>query len=178
MKLVILDRDGVINEDSLDDIKTASEWRAIPGSLPAIAKLSQNGYRVVVATNQSGIGKKNLDIIQLNEIHQKLLDHLSQYGGNIDAFFYCPHDPKEKCECRKPKTGLLENISKRLHVSLKGVPIVGDKKNDIDAAVAVGAIPYLVRTGMGEDTLKNYDISKEARVFDSLADVVDDLIQG
>ena len=161
-----------------DFIKSAGEWRAIPGSLAAIAKLSQNGYRVVVATNQSGIGKKKLDIIKLNEIHQKLLDHLTQYGGSIDAFFFCPHEPREKCDCRKPKTGLLDNISRRLHVSLKGVPVIGDKKNDIDAAIAAGATPYLVKTGMGEDTLKNYDIPKEVRIFDRLADVVDDLIQG
>jgi len=176
MKLIILDRDGVINQDSDEHIKSVDEWKAIPGSLAAIARLSQNGYRVVVATNQSGIGRRKLDIIKLNQIHQKLLDHLSQYGGTIDAFFFCPHEPREKCECRKPKAGLFKNIAQRLHVPLEGVPVVGDKKNDIEAALSVGAVPYLVKTGKGEDTLKNYDIPDAVRVHDTLADVVDALL--
>jgi D-glycero-D-manno-heptose 1,7-bisphosphate phosphatase len=176
MKLIILDRDGVINQDSKDYIKSASEWKAIPGSLPAIARLCQNGYRVVVVTNQSGLAKKKLDIVALNEIHRKLLDHLSQYGGVIDAFFFCPHDPKENCNCRKPKTGLYDEISRRLHIPLTDVPVVGDKLADIEAAVAVGAKPVLVKTGYGEDTIASGKLPADVKVYENLSAAVDDLI--
>ena len=176
MKLIILDRDGVINQDSKDYIKSASEWKAIPGSLPAIARLCQNGYRVIVITNQAGLAKKKLDIITLNEIHRKLLDHLSQYGGTIDAFFFCPHDPKDNCNCRKPKTGLYDEISRRLHIPLTGVPVVGDKLADIEAAIAVGAKPILVKTGYGEDTLASGKLPDDVKVYENLSAAVDDLI--
>jgi D-glycero-D-manno-heptose 1,7-bisphosphate phosphatase len=176
MKLIILDRDGVINQDSGEYVKSAKEWEAIPGSLPAIARLNQNGYRVVVMSNQSGLARKKLDIIDLNEIHRKMLDHLSQYGGNIDAVFFCPHGPKENCECRKPKPGLLKEISKRLHTSLTDVPVVGDKLSDIKAALAVGARPMLVLTGYGQETLDSKKVPKGIPVFNDLAAVVDNLI--
>jgi D-glycero-D-manno-heptose 1,7-bisphosphate phosphatase len=176
MKLIILDRDGTINQDSKDYIKSPGEWKAIPGSLPAIARLCQNGYRVIVVTNQSGLAKKKLDIVALNEIHRKLLDHLSQYGGTIDAFFFCPHDPKDNCNCRKPKTGLYAEISRRLHVPLTDVPVVGDKLADIEAAVAVGARPILVKTGYGEDTLASGKLPDGVEVYENLSAAVDDLI--
>lgn len=176
MKLIILDRDGVINEDSRYYIKSAKEWRAIPGSLQAIARLCQNGYKVVVATNQSGLASGKLSIIDLNEIHRKLLDHLAQYGGTIEAFFFCPHDPKMICDCRKPKPGLLNKISESLRVSLNDVPVVGDKLSDINAALAVGAKPILVRTGQGQSTLDNERLPDGVSVYDNLAAVVDDLI--
>ena len=177
MKLIILDRDGVINEDSKHYVKSAREWQAIPGSLPAIARLNQNGYRVVVVSNQAGLAKKKLDITDLYEIHRKMLDHLSQYGGSIDAIFFCPHDQKENCQCRKPKTGLFKEITKRLHLlSLTDVPVVGDKLSDIKAAQAAGAKPYLVRTGYGQDTLDNHKLPKTVPVFDNLAAVVDSLL--
>lgn len=176
MKLIILDRDGVINEDSDEFIKSAEEWKAIPGSLQAIARLCQNNYRVVVITNQSGLARKKLDIVALSEIHRKLLDHLTQYGGTIDAFFFCPHAPKHDCDCRKPKTGLLTEISKRLHTPLTDVPLVGDKLSDIKAARAVGARPILVRTGYGEETLASHKLPENVPVFDDLAAVVDELV--
>jgi len=176
MKLIILDRDGVINQDSKDYIKSASEWKAIPGSLPAIARLCQNGYRVIVITNQAGLAKKKLDIITLNEIHRKLLDHLSQYGGTIDAFFFCPHEPKDNCNCRKPKTGLLDEISRRLHVPLTDVPLIGDKLIDIETAIAVDAKPILVKTGYGEETLASGKLPAGVSVYDNLSAAVDDLI--
>jgi D-glycero-D-manno-heptose 1,7-bisphosphate phosphatase len=176
MKLIILDRDGVINQDSKEYIKSANEWKAIPGSLPAIARLCQNGYRVVVVTNQSGLAKKKLDIVALNEIHRKFLDHLSQYGGTIDAFFFCPHEPKDNCNCRKPKTGLYDEISQRLHVLLTDVPVIGDKLADIEAAIAVGAKPILVKTGYGEETLASGKLPDGVKVYENLAAAVDDLI--
>jgi len=177
MKLIILDRDGVINQDSKDYIKSASEWKAIPGSLPGIARLCQNGFRVIVITNQACLAKKKLDIVALNEIHRKLLDHLSQYGGSIDAFFFCPHEPKDNCNCRKPKTGLLDEISHRLHVPLTGVPMVGDKLIDIEAAIAVGAKPIMVKTGYGEETLASGKLPAGVKVYENLSAVVDDLTQ-
>ena len=176
MKLLILDRDGVINEDSKDYIKDASEWVAIPGSLEAIARLCQDGYRIVVVTNQAGMARKKLDISRLNEIHRKMLDHLSQYGGTIDAFFFCPHDPRKNCDCRKPKPGLLQEISKRLRVSLTDVPLVGDKVSDVEAALAVGAKPILVRTGYGQDSLDSGKLPDDIPVFANLAEVADNLI--
>lgn len=176
MKLVLLDRDGVINHDSDDYIKSAAEWEAIPGSLEAIARLCQNGYRIIVVSNQSGLGKKKLDIIELNQIHRKLLDHLAQYGGSIDAFFFCPHDPGKGCDCRKPKPGLLHEISERLHIPLTDVPFVGDKMSDVQAALEVKAKPMLVKTGYGEETMKNNDLPDDIQVFDNLSEVADYLI--
>ena len=176
MKFIILDRDGVINQDSKDYIKSAEEWQAIPGSLQAIARLCQNGYRVIVVSNQAGLARKKLNIINLNEIHWKLLDHLSQYGGTIDAFFFCPHDPKKGCDCRKPKTGLLDQISKRLHIPLADVPMVGDKLSDIEAALAAGAKPVLVRTGYGQETIDSGKVPEGIPVYDNLADVVEHML--
>lgn len=176
MKLIILDRDGVINEDSKDYIKSAEEWHALPGSMQAVAKLSQNGYRVVVVSNQSGLAKRKLDIVKLNEIHRKLLDHLSQFGGSIDAFFFCPHDPKANCNCRKPKTGMFDEISGRLHLTLKDVPVVGDKLCDMEAAIKVGAKPILVRTGYGKKTETSEDLPKGVSIYDDLATYVDELV--
>lgn len=176
MKLIILDRDGVINQDSKDYIKSAEEWQAIPSSLQAIARLCQNGFRVVVVSNQAGLARKKLNIVNLNEIHRKLLDHLSQYGGTIDAFFFCPHDPKQGCDCRKPKTGLLDQISERLHISLVDVPMVGDKISDIEAALAAGAKPILVKTGHGQDTVDSGKVPANISVYEDLADVVDHIL--
>lgn len=176
MKLVLLDRDGVINEDSAEYIKSAGEWKAIPGSLEAIARLCQNGYRVIVVSNQAGLARKKLDIIKLNEIHRKLLDHLAQYGGTVDAFFFCPHDPKKQCDCRKPKPGLLNEIEERLHISLEDVPFIGDKMSDIQAALEVGAQPILVKTGHGEETQKSSELPDNIHVFANLAEAADYLV--
>ena len=176
MKLIILDRDGVINQDSNDYVKSVDEWQAIPGSLQAIARLCQNGYRVVVVSNQAGLAKKKLNIVNLGDIHRKLLDHLSQYGGTIDAFFFCPHDPKKGCDCRKPKTGLLDQISERLHIPLTDVPMVGDKLSDIEAAIAAGATPILVKTGYGQETIDSGKLPADIPVFADLAGVVEHLL--
>jgi len=176
MKLIMLDRDGVINQDSKDYIKCVDEWQAIPGSLQAIAHLCQNGYRVIVVSNQAGLARKKLDIVNLIEINGKLLDHLSQYGGTIDAFFFCPHAPKNDCDCRKPKTGLLDQISKCLHIPLTDVPLVGDKLSDIEAALAAGAKPILVKTGHGQATIDSGKVPDEIPVFANLAEFVEHLL--
>lgn len=157
MRLVILDRDGVINEDSDEFIKSPDEWKPIPGSLEAIAQLTNAGWRVVVATNQSGLGRKLFDIDDLNAIHEKMYSMVNEYGGVIEAVFFCPHSPKDNCDCRKPKPGMLEQISQRLRISLEGVPVIGDSLRDLQSAQAVGAQPVLVRTGKGTKTLYNGD---------------------
>ena len=133
MKLVVLDRDGVINLDSVHFIKSTNEWIPISGSLEAIALLNQSGYRVAIATNQSGISRGLFDMVMLNAIHDKMHRALGQLGGRIDAMFYCPHSAEDNCACRKPKPGMMEEIGKRFGVDLTGVPIVGDSLRDLQA---------------------------------------------
>ncbi|MCB1671737.1 MAG: D-glycero-beta-D-manno-heptose 1,7-bisphosphate 7-phosphatase [Gammaproteobacteria bacterium] len=152
MKLVILDRDGVINQDSDDYIKSPEEWIPIERSLAAIAALSQAGFRVAVATNQSGIARGLFDSYTLARIHQKMCSLTERAGGVVDAVFYCPHGPDEGCHCRKPEPGLLEEISREFDVPLQGVPFVGDSLKDLQVAKTSGCIPFLVLTGKGEQT--------------------------
>src|SRR5438045_3741114 len=152
MKLVIIDRDGVINHDSDQYIKSPAEWRPIAGSIEAIARLNQSGYRIAVASNQSGIGRGLFDMATLNAINDKMMEMVFRQGGRIDAVFFCPHTAVENCGCRKPKTGLLEEIAARFHTELKGVPLVGDSLKDLQAAEAVGGQPVLVLTGKGRGT--------------------------
>ena len=153
MKLVILDRDGVINKDSANFIKKPNEWIPIPGSLEAIALLNQSGFRVALATNQSGISRGLFDMVTLNAIHDKMYRAVSQLGGRIDAMFYCPHAADDHCDCRKPKTGMIEEIGLRFSTDLTNVPCVGDALRDLQAYVESGCQPILVRTGKGEQTL-------------------------
>ncbi len=176
MALIILDRDGVINEDSDDYIKSPDEWHAIPGSLEAITTLSQNGYQVIIATNQSGIGRKLFTIDDLNAIHLKMKSHLAQYGGVIDAIFFCPHQPKDDCNCRKPKPGLYNDISERLRVSLNKVYCVGDKMTDIKAIQSAGGKPVLVRTGKGQSEIDQGLVPSGIPVYDDLATFVNEKI--
>jgi D-glycero-D-manno-heptose 1,7-bisphosphate phosphatase len=152
VKLVILDRDGTINQDSDQYIKSPAEWKPIPGSLEAIARLTQGGWRCVVATNQSGIARGLFDMATLNAIHAEMHRAVGRVGGRIDAIFFCPHAADSNCECRKPKPGLLREIASRLDVELEGVPMIGDALRDVEAAAAVGAKPYLVLTGKGRKT--------------------------
>jgi D-glycero-D-manno-heptose 1,7-bisphosphate phosphatase len=147
MKLIILDRDGVINFDSDQFIKNPEEWKPIPGSLEAIARLSQADYRVVVATNQSGIGRGLFDMSTLNAIHDKMHKACASHGGRIDAVFFCPHTAESNCACRKPRSGMLEEIAERYNMELRGVPSVGDSLRDLQAAASLGAQPFLVLTG-------------------------------
>jgi len=175
MKLIILDRDGVINYDSDAFIKTPDEWKPIPGSLEAIAHLTQMGYRVVVATNQSGIGRGLLDMAALNAINDKMWKAANQAGGRIDAMFFCPHTCTDKCECRKPATGMFKEIAQRFGLELNGVPAIGDSLRDMQAAAVVGAIPVLVLTGKGEKTKAEGELPKNTRIFSDLAAAVNAL---
>jgi D-glycero-D-manno-heptose 1,7-bisphosphate phosphatase len=173
MKLIILDRDGVINQDSAAFIKSPDEWRPIAGSLNAISRLNQAGFHVIVATNQSGIGRGFLDMAALNAIHDKMHRALAQAGARVDAIFFCPHAGNDHCNCRKPRTGMLEDIARRLNTSLTGVPMVGDSLRDIQAAAAVHALPLLVLTGKGRKTQRTATLPPDTRVFADLAAAVD-----
>jgi D-glycero-D-manno-heptose 1,7-bisphosphate phosphatase len=151
MKLVILDRDGTINVDSDEFIKSPDEWQPLPGALEAIARLNHAGWHVAVASNQSGLGRGLFDVASLNAIHAKMHKALGAVGGRIDAVFYCPHSPDEGCQCRKPLPGLFEQIGERFGVDLKGVPVVGDTLRDLQAGALVGCQPHLVLTGKGAE---------------------------
>ena len=176
MKLIILDRDGVINEDSDSYIKSVDEFIPLPGSLEAIARLKQAGYTVAIATNQSGIARGYYDEATLAAMHDKLSRLLDEQGGEIDYIAYCPHGPDDHCDCRKPLTGLLNEIGSHFNVALTNVPIIGDSLRDIQAARSVGANPILVKTGKGERTLANQDQLDDIAVFSDLATAVDALL--
>lgn len=177
MRLIILDRDGVINEDSNEYIKCPAEWVPIPGSLEAIARLNQRGYRIVVATNQSGIARGLLDIAALSRIHNKMHYLLTQMGGHIEAILFCPHAPKHHCDCRKPLPGLLQELAKRLRIQLNDVPAVGDSVRDLQAAAVLGAKPFLVRTGNGRKAEGSVDLPPGTEIYDDLASVADALLR-
>ncbi len=171
MKLIILDRDGVINLDSDQFIKNPAEWQPIPGSLEAIARLNQADYRVVVATNQSGIGRGLFDMPTLNAIHDKMHKACALVGARIDAVFFCPHTAESRCDCRKPNPGMLEEIAARYNTSLAGVPVVGDSLRDLQSAAVLGATPYLVLTGKGVKTQAKGGLPEGTLVFANLAAV-------
>jgi len=168
MGLVILDRDGVINFDSPNYIKSPEEWRPLPGSIEAIALLSKAGYKVYIATNQAGLARGLFDLDRLNLMHEKLLGLVNEQGGKVAGIFYCPHHPDEHCHCRKPKIGLLEQISAHARQSLNGVPFVGDSLKDVQAALTMGCKPILVETGNGRSTKKT--VSEEVEIHATLLD--------
>jgi D-glycero-D-manno-heptose 1,7-bisphosphate phosphatase len=176
MKLVILDRDGVINQDSDQFIKNTSEWKQIPGSLAAIAKLNHAGYRVVVASNQSGIERGFFDMGALNAINDKMYRALAQVGGRIDALFYCPHAAEANCDCRKPNPGMFIDIAQRFNVDLAGVPSIGDSLRDLQAAAAAGAQPMLVLTGKGAKTEAAGGLPEGTPIFADLAEAVRNIV--
>lgn len=176
MKLIILDRDGVINFDSDQFIKNPQEWKPIPGSMEAIARLNQAAYRVVVATNQSGIGRGLFDMAMLNAIHDKMHKCCAQVGARIDAVFFCPHPADSDCHCRKPRSGMLEEIAARYNANMKGVPAVGDSLRDLSCAARVGAQPILVLTGKGVKTQAAGGLPEGTLIFGDLAAAVPELI--
>ena len=176
MKLVILDRDGVINQDSANFIKNPNEWIAIPGSLEAIALLNQSGYRVAIATNQSGVSRGLFDMATLNSIHDKMHRELAIVGGRIDAVFYCPHSADDNCDCRKPKTGMIKEIAKRFSVELNQVFAVGDALRDIQAFTNAGCKTILVRTGKGEETLSNGNLPDNITICADLSEATQHII--
>jgi len=177
MKLAILDRDGVVNYDSDLYIKSPAEWRPIPGSIEAIARLNQGGYRIAIASNQSGIGRGLFDMATLNAINDKMMEMVFRHGGRIDAIFFCPHTPDDDCNCRKPRTGMYEEIATRFHTELKGVPCIGDMLKDLQSAEAVGAQPILVLTGKGRKTQEEGGLPRRTLVFEDLAQASHHLVQ-
>jgi len=149
MKLIILDRDGKINEECDDHVKSPAEWVPLPGSLEAIARLNHAGWHTVIATNQSGLGRGLFDMASINAMHVKMNQMLAKQGGRIDAVFFCPHTPEDQCECRKPLPGLMQLIGERYGVELQDVPLVGDSLRDLQAGAAAGCPTHLVGTGKG-----------------------------
>lgn len=181
MKLVILDRDGVINRDSANFIKNTNEWIPIPGSLEAIALLNQSGFRIAIATNQSGIARGLFDMTTLNAINDKMYRALGQMGGRIDAMFYCPHAVDDNCNCRKPKTGMIEDIGRRFSLELSEVYGIGDSLRDLQAFSDAGCKPILVRSGKGEETLAqaklpNQSLPKNTLIFADLNEAAQHII--
>jgi D-glycero-D-manno-heptose 1,7-bisphosphate phosphatase len=176
VKLIILDRDGLINADRSDYVKTPDEWVAIPGSLEAIARISRAGYRVVIATNQSGLARGLFDMEALIAIHAKMRRELNALGGKIDAIFICPHGPDEGCLCRKPLPGLFTDIARRYDIDLTGVVAVGDSLRDVQASSIAGCVPWLVRTGNGMKAIASGGLPHGTEIRDDLAAVVDALL--
>jgi len=176
-RLVILDRDGVINYDSDNYIRSVDEWVPIPGSLEAIARLNRAGYTVAVATNQSGIARGYYDESEMHAMHEKMAKLLLPLGGKVDMIAYCPHGPDDACDCRKPLPGLLKQIAAHYACSLEGVPVVGDSLRDLESGLAVGARPFLVRSGKGERTIASGKFPEGIPVFADLAEFVDAWLQ-
>ena len=177
MKLLILDRDGVINHNSDQYIKDPDEWRPLPGSLEAIAQLSQSGWRIAIATNQSGIARGLFSMETLNAMHAKMHKTVMQAGGRIEAVFYCPDSADSNSPCRKPNPGMLLSISERFNTPLHAVPMVGDSLRDLQAAHAVGAMPFLVLSGNGRKTRKKGGMPAATRIFPDLAAVALELLR-
>lgn len=175
MKLIVLDRDGVINHDSAAYIKSPDEWRPIEGSLEAIARLCKAGYRVVVATNQAGVGRGLFDMATLAAIHTRMTQAVNAAGGHLDAIFFCPHAPTQNCECRKPRPGMLHDIVRRFDADPAQVIVVGDSLRDLQAASAASCRPVLVLTGNGQSTLNSGGLPENTIVRVDLAAVANEL---
>lgn len=187
MKLVILDRDGVINEDRDDYVKSADEYIPITGSIDAIVRLNKAGYTVVIATNQAGLAKGKFELEDLESMHEKLTHLVEDNGGEIGAIFYCPHHPDDNCKCRKPKPGMLDAIEAEFNTSVEGCYFIGDSLRDLQAALKKGCKPALVRTGNGVRTLAQLEVPafqvepplvtpEQIQVFDNLAAAADFII--
>ncbi|MFT6916012.1 MAG: D-glycero-D-manno-heptose 1,7-bisphosphate phosphatase [Motiliproteus sp.] len=175
-QLIILDRDGVINLDSDAYIKSAAEWIPIPGSAEAIARLCKAGYRVVVATNQSGLGRGYFSSVDLDAMHAKMRALIEAAGGTLDGIFFCPHTPEQQCSCRKPLPGLIYQAEQALGISAQGAILVGDSLRDIQAGQVAGCVPFLVRTGKGAKTLNKGDGLEGVAVFTDLTAVAEHLL--
>ncbi len=173
MKLVILDRDGVINYDSDNYIKTVDEWQPLPGSIDAIAALSNAGFEVCIATNQSGLSRGFFSVETLAAMHAKMTELVSQAGGSVSLIEHCPHGPGDACKCRKPLPGMITNIlTKYPHIKADTVYVVGDSLRDLQAGVAAGCKALLVRTGKGERTLAIGDLPTGTVISDDLSSAV------
>lgn len=177
MPYIILDRDGVINYESQEYIKSPEEWIAIPGSLEAIAKLNKAGFKVLVATNQSGVARGYYDLETLDAIHEKLVRELAEVGGYIEEIFFCPHHPEENCQCRKPKAGLIQQIQEKYKIDLSQTYFIGDNKTDIELANTVGCLPILVLTGKGQQTWNEQVELQSVPHFANLETAVDFILE-
>ncbi|GLS28200.1 D-glycero-alpha-D-manno-heptose-1,7-bisphosphate 7-phosphatase [Marinibactrum halimedae] len=188
MSLVVIGRDGVINEEVPGGVKSLAQWVPIEGSIDAIAKLSKFGFTVVIATNQPGLGEGSLELDQLEAIHNTLRDRVETRGGNIAGIFYCPHRADEQCHCRKPNTGLIDAIELELQAPIHEVPLIGHRQSDVELALATGATPLLVRTGQGVHTAQHYtntgstntnstNTNTPPEIFNSLSDAADYVIR-
>lgn len=173
MSYIILDRDGVINYDSIHYIKSPDEWIPIPGSLDAIAQLNRSGYRVLIATNQSGVARGYYDIDMLDMIHEKMMRELAAVGGYVEEIFFCPHHPDEGCQCRKPQPGMIHRIAEKYPVDLANTYFIGDTQVDVHAAQAAGCRPILILSAKGLLAREQYPELKDIPNFDSLAEAVD-----
>lgn len=171
-KMVILDRDGVINHVADDDVTTVDGWDPIPGSIEAISRLKKAGYLVTIATNHSGIARGLYGEEELQAMHKKMQRMLATRGASVDGIFYCPHGPEANCICRKPKPGLLFQIAKKFEIDLSETPLVGDNISDIQAAKMANAKPILVRTGKGEYVMQHFPEALDVPVYDDLAHFV------
>lgn len=176
MRALLLDRDGVINRDSGDFIRSADDWHALPGSLAAMARAQRAGFRLIVVSNQSGLARGLLDMPALNAIHRRLGDELARHGATVDAYFFCPHGPDDGCACRKPRGGLLTAIAVRLGLDLAQTPFIGDRVSDAEAARAAGACPLLVRSGLSAPDAQALARIGEVPVYDDLAAAIDALL--
>jgi len=176
-KLIVLDRDGVINYDSDNYIKTVDEWIPLPGSMEAIGKLTQAGYKIAVATNQSGISRGYFSIETLNAMHDKMIKLADEHGGKFDFIAYCPHGPDDECDCRKPLPGLIHQVETTLGISAKGCYMVGDSLRDLEAGAAAGLKPVLVKTGKGQRTLEKNIGLENALIFDDLASFITSFVK-
>lgn len=177
IRLLVLDRDGVINHDSDAFVKCADEWRPIEGSAEAIARLTVAGFTIAVASNQSGLARQLFDEAALSEIHVRMRQYVEGLGGRIDKIVFCPHLPDAGCDCRKPKPGLLHQLALHYGVPLQEVPVVGDSERDLLAAAAAGGRPLLVLTGNGKETLAGrLAAGLPVEAFDDLAAVADALL--
>ncbi|MEM7406167.1 MAG: D-glycero-beta-D-manno-heptose 1,7-bisphosphate 7-phosphatase [Pseudomonadota bacterium] len=177
LPVVVLDRDGVLNHESADYIKTVAEWQPIPGSLDAVARLNQSGYHVVVATNQSGVGRGLYSYDAMARIHEHMVRQLAQHGAHVDAIFFCTCKPDEQCECRKPKAGMLREIAQRHRVPTAQLCLIGDSRRDLEAALEVGAEAWLVRTGNGADTEVQLPGEWAIPIFDDLQSAAAHLVE-
>lgn len=177
-RIIVLDRDGVINEESDDFIKTPDEWIPLPGSLDAISALSHAGFRIAVTTNQSGVGRGLYTLEMLESIHEKMITSIHAAGGEVDGIFFCPHLPDEGCDCRKPKPGMLRQVAMLFDCDPGSIQVIGDSMRDLEAAQSFGAKSILVRTGYGRETEKLLPDNYPVRVFDNLADAASALING
>jgi D-glycero-D-manno-heptose 1,7-bisphosphate phosphatase len=173
MPFVILDRDGVINHESADYIKSPDEWVAIPKSLEAIAQLNRAGFHVIVVTNQSGVARGYYDLATLDRIHEKLTQELAAVGGYIDEIFFCPHLPDAGCECRKPEPGLFHKIEEKYPINLSETFFIGDSWSDVQVAQTIGCLPLLVMTGNGKKTLQDHPEFASIPHFTNLAEAVE-----